>query len=304
MCKVEVVAGALRKAEALFERAPVENKTAGAFEKFLTRVCWGPDAPDPPDRPAVPPYSTPSYDGCEGLGETVSTVITASTLCRLMSRDDQDRFAVDHQIDVPGDYSQAVGAAWMEKLARLPAQQKWFNLKPDQGSGTPLVWFTRGSEFEQLLRSFTPNGANLADKIRDHLGLIHHGPCVYGSSLPNHLFVLHIPATVVHKAGHWRPSAIEGINNRRFLIHGPESGSAWGRTVDLDSFAKGESRGGSERVLLRLQRDLFQDGERLAFDYIGRVTNVRGNSAADDDPAFLKVALRDRKLDDLILPLQ
>ncbi len=301
LCGPEIAKRVFTETSANYDAAPIARKTPEVFEKMLAQACWGPDAPTPPARPVNPPYARASMEMCDGLADGLSSAITAGTLCRIMSLDDRERFALDHGLDIPGSYTSSSGSEWIEKLARLEATERRLCMKVGEGHGRPLVWFTRREEIIRLLRSALPSGASLADVVRDRLGLIHHGPLVPHTSLPNHLFVLHVPSSVALRAGHWRPSVIDGVDNRRFMVHGSAVGSPWGRTVDLQSFAVGRAEGGSERVLLRLQRELMLDDEVFTFDYIGRVTSSRGMVVGgDDDDAFLDFVRRGRDMAALI----
>jgi hypothetical protein len=304
LCGATVAHEAFYNALRSFGALPPDRQTLEAFEKMLTQACWGPDAPRPPARPSPPPYSSPSTIACDGLDDSLSTVVTARTLCLLISLADRERFALDHGIDIPASYIPSLDSTWMEELAGLPSEDKWFRVRPDEAHGRPLVWFTRREEMANLLSSIPPAGSGLADIVRDHLGLIHHGPTVPHTLMPNHLFVLHVPSAVALRAGHWRPSVVDGIDNRRFMVHGGAPRAAWGRTVNLASFAPGRTEGGSERVLLRLQRELLADDEKISFDYIGRVMNSRGSAAGmDDDEMFSRFVLRGRDLASLIAPI-
>ena len=300
LCGPDTARVAFERAVQSYDLAPPARRNAEVFEKMLTQACWGPDAPKPPDRPINPPYAEISYEKCEGFSDNLSTVITASTLCRLLSLEDRQRFALEHGIDIPSSLEAGADTAWIEELGRLAHAERRFHIKVDEGHGRPLVWFTRQEEITGLLSSKPRPGFSLADVVRDYLGLIHHGPTVPHGAIPNHLFVLDIPASAALRAGHWRPSAIDGVDNRRFMVHGSPARAAWGTTFDLESFASKRSGGGSERVLLRLQRELLLE-DTLGFSYIGRVTQERGTMIGfDDDEAFLKFVLRDRNIASLI----
>jgi hypothetical protein len=296
LCGPTIASQAFKNAVTGYEAVPSARKTPEVFEKMLIQACWGPDAPKPPARPVTPPYSSASTETCDGFADSLSSVVTASTLCRLLSLDDRQRFALEYGIDIPGSYTSSSDTRWMEELALLAPEDKWFRMKVDEGHGRPLVWFTRREEMTRLLRSALPPGSTLADVVRDHLGLVHHGPLVPHTVLPNHLFVLHVPSAVALRAGHWRPSVMDGIDNRRFMVHGGAVGAPWGTTVYLASFAAGRAEGCSERVLLRLQRELFSN-ETLTFDYVGRVSNARGTATGvDDDGVFSDFILRGRNI--------
>lgn len=284
----------------------------------LAEACVGPaDKPLAPARPAPPPFSN-LMAAPLGLDE-ISTVVTASTLVRLISPADKGRF--DEKASVRFNASGSPGPPekpkayrrMISRLARAKAEERFFTLAPDGAHGRPYVWFTTRADVESVLEGHQDAASTKAEVLRDKLGLIHHGPKAWNTNLPNHLFILHMPATVAVKAGYMRPTVLQGFDNRRFVLrlgeHGPPRVDAWGRTLDLNSFASHPVRpsdpsGGRERVMLRLQSRLLAGKDQIKFDYLGTINTNRGIEAGiDDDFAFLSWMSHDRDLDDLITPI-
>src|SRR5262249_1416100 len=122
------------------------------------------------------------------------------------------------------------------------------------------------------------------------------------SAVPNHLFVIHMPSSIAPRAGYWRPSVIDGVDNRRFKVDEGIKGKSWGRTINLEGFAKGANHaGGSEQVFLRLEKGLFEPDEEITFDYLGSIKLQRGTHAGiDDDSAFVDLVRNSRDLKSLV----
>jgi hypothetical protein len=282
-----------------FKRLPAVNKTEDGFIAALKLECFGPGKPFAPGGPPPPASWSPSRATCVGLGPEISTVVGAETVCRLMSDESRRLLAsAPFRINVPITYPSRSGdTTWIGKIASLPEGDRQFKIQPGKSHGRPLVWFTRREEVEGL-RGRVGTGGNFADLLRDYLGLIHHGPALWNSSEPNHLFALHYSSSVALDAGHSRPSVIDGIDNRRFKARTkPPKKGPWGKTVDLDGF----KQGGSERVLLSLQEERFVGGATLTMEYIGVVSGTRGLvSKIDDDPTFVKLVGRRRDIAPLI----
>jgi hypothetical protein len=294
----------LPQAQQVFKKAKhrfaKQEKTFDGFLRAMTEVCFGKERPFNPSGPLAPEFAKPERTTCSGLGAEISTVVGAGTICRLMSAIDRARLAdVPFGIDIPASFPNRSGDySWIERLGRLADEDRRFDIAAGKNHGRPLVWFTRKEEVDDL-RSHPRAALEFADLLRDHLGLIHHGPTldVGAASTPNHLFLLHYPAAVAVRAGHWRPSFVEGIDNRRFKAHRRAKKALWGGTIDLDGFRPG----GSERVLLSLQAERLVGGEKILAEYIGAVTSRRGTLAnVDDDEAFVRHVSRKRSVKSLV----
>uniref|UniRef100_UPI0035932F05 hypothetical protein n=1 Tax=Sphingorhabdus sp. TaxID=1902408 RepID=UPI0035932F05 len=280
-----------RKATKSYSKFP---GTHDGFVSALCEVCFGKEKPYYPSGPDVPEFANPELAPCRGLGAEISTVVGAATICRLMSFEDKLRLAdVPFGINIPTAYPDRSGdCSWITSFGAISEADRSFTIERGKNHGRPLVWFTRREEIEAL-RSHPRAALGLADLLRDYLGLIHHKPTIGigAAASPNHLFLLHYPCSVANDAGHWRPSFVEGIDNRRFKAHRKNKSSAWGGTVDLEAFQPG----GSERVLLSLQAERFATGERIVAEYLGVVRSTRGTEAnVDDDDAFIKHIARRR----------
>jgi hypothetical protein len=289
LCDLQVAGEIIRKAD---EQARPDCGY-DEFEALLIEEGWGKEFPDPPARPTPTKYFLPVRVDCAPMDDKLTSVVPANSLLRILSQNDRDRFSTRFGIDLPRQYTVETGARWIPLLAVLPAAERIFTMDEHISHGRPFVWLTQNSEFARAQDAAA--GGAVADVFRDRLGLIHHKPLI--RNLPNHLFALHLPKSVVNRCGHWRPSFVEGLDNRRFRANTASKPSDWGKTVDLAGFAEG----GSERVLCRLQRDMFASGERIEFEYLGRVEFTRGTTVGvDDDPSFLVNVARGRHIDSLL----
>lgn len=284
------------------------------FMRLFREECQGPpDKPRPPGRPSPPPHSSLSHQALPVA--KISTVATLATLIRLMSEADKERFEVEWGVrfNVSGasggaDFHALFEQMLVRRLGRVAAASRTFRMAPDEAHGRPYLWFTSKDDFDQVLAARANRGFTSADIARDFLGLIHHGTTSWDTGGPNHLVALHLPAAVAAAAGHMRPSVPQAFDNRRFVLsfaHPAATTRAdWGRTLDLDHFAacsSGPPAGGRERVLLRLQADLFDGDMRVEFDHLGEVRHTRGDVVGrDDDPAFVDLLARGRQVGPLV----
>lgn len=291
-----------------------DGSKGAEFLKLLRVECLGsPDLPLAPERPAIPrPFSRLVDDQLDVA--MVSTIVTAGTLVRLISRKDKStlkrrgvRFGTPS--GSKGTFlSDHVTEKLVARLGRVPADERHFAIAGDEAHGRPYVWFTAKEDLDAALRARTNYTQTAANVARDLLGLVHHGPTSWETGGANHLFALHIPAAVVIAATHMRPAAPQAFDNRRFVLRfddvSPRATDEWGRTVDLEYFATrsgGKPIGGRERVLLRLQAAIMPVGTRIAFDYLGEVAATRGQVAGrDDDKAFLRLVGRGRPVERLV----
>ncbi len=282
------------------------------FVRLLRLACFGnADGPPAPARPAVPPFAKPVHATLD-VGE-ISTVVPLATLLRLMFRDDKTRFERDHGIRFTATGSTVGSDArirsemkLVDRLGRVPSAERWFRIGPDESHGRPYVWFTARQDLENAFVQPQRRGLPRANIARDVLGLAHHGPKARGSDGPNHLVALHFPAAIAARAGYLRPSAVQAFDNRRFILRfgdGDQRGDAdWGSALDLHLFASTAKApiGSRERILVRLQRSLFQDDDAIQFEYLGAVSDLRGNIRnLDDDDSFLDLVRRGRDTDGL-----
>lgn len=298
------------------ERKFQKLNPSGSDDDFLNlfRVeCLGsPDLPLAPARPVLRPFATLSDEPLDV--EVVSTVVTISALVRLVSWRDKKAFRKKGVRFVTPSGARGsfiadhVAEKLANRLARLPVDQRRFEIADDASHGRPYVWFTAKSDLEAALARRTTFAHTMADVARDLLGLVHHGPVSRDTGGANHLFALHLPAKVVMKATHMRPAAPQAFDNRRFVLRFEDadlrSSDDWGQTIDLDYFATrsaGKPIGGRERILLRLQASVVPAGTTISFDYLGTVSAKRGEvSGRDDDQAFLDLVGRGRDVDALL----
>lgn len=278
------------------------------FLEYLKVECVGdPELPLAPARPSVPPFAKFINVGLDA--NTLSTVVTLPTLLKLLSEDDREELEAKWSIrftatgssigaDLTNDFEEKLAA----RLERLPQAARKFRIAPDESHGRPYVWFTAKEDVEHFFAQRTDMGMTLADIARDALGLVHHWPKAFRSEAPNHLVALHFPSAIAERAGHLRPSAIQAFNNRRFVQQFESTtrttATDWGRTLELYLFRTKSGLapiGCRERLLLRLQEALFDPSERIAFDYLGKVTTVRGDVPnVDCDDSFLRLVARGR----------
>lgn len=307
MAGIPELRSALAAAWAAFDAGlSVPNAQEAFFECFRT-ICVGhKDMPLAPERPSAPPLSTLLHDPLDV--PSISTVVTTPTLLRIISEADRQRFerlGIRFNASGVAAADASKGLAQDRMLSRfeaLPSTERRFRFSEDETHGRPFVWFTATDDAQLARREAMRAGRSPADRIRDLLGLVHHGPNLWFSDVPNHLFILHLPSAVAERAGYLRPTVVEALDNRRFVVRFEESdmrsASDWGSTIDLQLFAEGGKRppvGGRERVLLRLQKEVFEPFESVTFDYLGRVTTARGNEVGlDDDGSFLNLIRRSR----------
>ena len=282
------------------------------FRIRLRRACLGsPDKPPLPARPAGAPFA--NFEATVPIEGTISTIVTLATLVRLISEPDRERFEREHSVRFTAStatartvFDEAFQEMMIERLAAIPPIERLFRLAEDEAHGRPYVWFTAKADLDAALARVRL-GVNQADKARDLLGLVHHGPVSRDHGGPNQLVALHLPAKVAATAGHLRPGTPQAFDNMRFVQRfedEPAPPSDWGRTLELDLFASSLGHvpaGGRERVLLRLQAGLLDDGMTIGFDLLGPVSTSRGLVGHhDDDEAFVAFLGRRRNVDALV----
>lgn len=282
--------------------------TGAQFLDYLKAECLGePDLPLAPARPDIPPFAKLA----DFVLDTplISTVVTLPSFLKLLSEEDKENFERNWSLrftasgasggaDLTDDLEEKLGT----RLARLPATARLFRIAPDESHGRPYVWFTTKEDVQRFFDLRKGTGMTHADIARDALGLVHHGPKAYRSDRANHLVALHFPAAIAERAGHLRPSAVQAFTNRRFVqqfdMTVRTTATDWGRTLELYLFRTVRSAapiGCRERLLLRLQQSLLDPSERIAFDYLGKVTSLRGDvPGIDCDDSFIRLVARGR----------
>lgn len=169
---------------------------------------------------------------------------------------------------------------FISALTRLEPSKRYFRMRPGQKLGQKFVWITKRTDLKSIYCSGKSSKTGLADRCRDSLGLIHRVP-------PTVLMAIHIPAVVVEKAGHFRPTFLEAGDNRRFSAKARSDGirveDAWGHTIDLaylDRLGK-LGNGQHERICRPIDSTMFTKRQTISFDVLGMVTTI--NSTSDYD---------------------
>lgn len=160
-------------------------------------------------------------------------------------------------------------------LGALPAELRRFRLGRDQLLTYGILWFT--NETTLPFRWDARPSETLAVTARDKLGLVHLAPNSR-EARTSHLFCLAFDGEVAERAGHFRPCAFDGIDNRRFMVpRDPTStvGTAeWGQTADLSAIGDDglSLNGAEERVANQIFYNDFHDTESLDFMYLGELS--------------------------------
>ena len=290
-----------------YQRDLVSGTTAPFLDYFRAECLGELDLPLAPARPETPPFAKLSDAPLDV--DSLSTVVTLPTFLKLLSESDREEFETKWSIrftatgssdgpNLTSDLEEKLAA----RLGRMHQTSRNFMIAPDESHGRPYVWFTAKEDIERFFSLRQGFGMTRADIARDALGLVHHGPKAFRSDHPNHLVALHFPSAIARRAGHLRPSAVQAFSNRRFVqefdLGLMTTAADWGRTIELFLFltSKGVTPVGCrERLLLRLQAALLEPGERISFDYLGKVTTTRGQfDGIDCDDSFLKLVARGR----------
>lgn len=206
---------------------------------------------------------------------------------------DTDKVRFDLLTSTPPDARDPV---WSRLSSLSLTERSKRQFQPSSESGwlsKPVHWWSPRGEIERILRSTAPN--LWADRLRDRLGLYYAEFDSGGTSaarMKNLRFMLHVPASVLVRKGHFRPNFADAGGYRRFAVHRstrlPKSPQAWGMTADLEAMGFGKLRNGlKERVTSSLRREDF-DGHPIEFDYLGELSSPRGHTSVDDDVAFEK----------------
>jgi hypothetical protein len=275
-----VVAGEVRKN--LTRRFPGNDATAKDYLVELEVVCFG----EMPARLGSPHLLQALSTPLEDRPEWYTTIVTVEHWQRYVDRGTLDALAL--KADVPLPFSPLGGSsdpALLEILKRVPHGS--FTPRHDFVLGYPLVWITPRPTFEQQLELSN----HPADFARDHLGLIHRG-------LGQHLVAMHLPGNAIDLVASARPTFADAGAHRRFLVLSEETpppfAPAWGQTLNLAHFeAMGNfASGGAERVCTRIHLDDL-GGQRIPYQYLGRLRETRGVAAATDEYYAARKVARD-----------
>lgn len=160
-------------------------------------------------------------------------------------------------------------------LGTLSAEIRRFRLGRDQLLTYGILWFTTEATLPFVWDA--PPSEALAKTARDKLGLVHLAPSDRDPRT-SHLFCLAFDGEVVDRVGHFRPSAFDGIDNRRFMVPRdlPTTAEAaeWGSTADLSAIddEKLSLNGAKERVANQILHNDFLNTEALDFMYLGALS--------------------------------
>lgn len=168
------------------------------------------------------------------------------------------------------------------KLGALDADDRNFRLAWERCLAEGMIWFT---DFNEIPFEWdeTPS-AELANRVRDLLGLVHCNP--RGSEGRFWLFALRFPGDVADLVGHYRPSIVDGMDHKRFMASSAPSYPAqgkWGRTADLSHIALADRSldGVPERIANQIGGDDL-NGRPIEFTLLGELTEP----SASCDRAF------------------
>lgn len=145
----------------------------------------------------------------------------------------------------------------------------------------PFFWITKANNIDDILRSDIEE-KDIADKIRDRLGLVHHKKGVL-------LIEIRISGDKLRTSKHARPTIAEACTHLRFKAIPDTAGNLfhkWGWTADLERFAEGHDNidGAEERVVEPID---FNEDLRAKINYAYLTDKFRGKpSDNDDDSAF------------------
>ena len=181
-------------------------------------------------------------------------------------------------LDLPGVYSHLSPdrlRSWCGSIGSLPEEKRWFRLDPESNKSLALgvVWFT--DEDTVPFEWNEPASRRLAEAARDAHGLGHFPSLTTPG--PTHLFALRFDGIAVDRVEHYRPSAIDGLDNARFMV--PRNHLAggdevsWGRTAHLARIEDDSLRlnGARERIANQIWEEDLQ-GDRIEFKYLGELT--------------------------------
>ncbi|NDW46353.1 hypothetical protein [Ruegeria sp. PrR005] len=165
-------------------------------------------------------------------------------------------------------------AAWCSAIGSLPEDERRFRLDPGANKSLALgvVWFT---EEETVPFGWSePPSVELAERARDALGLGHFpSDTVPG---PTHLFALRFDGAVADRVSHYRPNAIDGLDNARFMVpknHQDDSQEVnWGWTAHLARIEDDRLSldGAHERIANQIWEEDMQDAP-IDFAYLGEL---------------------------------
>lgn len=160
-------------------------------------------------------------------------------------------------------------------LGSIPESLRRFRLVPNDALTYGVVWFTAESSLPFAWES--PPSPDLAARARDGLGLVHLP--AKRELQPTHLFCLRLDGRIADHVGHYRPTALDGMENRRFMVptNVPSgiAGPQWGWTADLamiDQAAR-PMTGAMERVSNQIVDTDFEPDETIEFSYLGELTS-------------------------------
>ena len=153
------------------------------------------------------------------------------------------------------------------------------------------VWITGKPILDAKLNGY----GQLADRVRDVLGLVHQKP-------PAVLVALHFPWAVMDKVRSARPTLMDAGSHKRFRAQADARHrrrmAAWGHTVDLAKLsAKAKNVDGlPERVCGEIDSGALAPTGEFGFTPLGRVTTERGHEmdTHGNDAAFARRMARGR----------
>lgn len=181
-------------------------------------------------------------------------------------------------LDLQGSYASLSSAQlsfWCHSIGSLPEEERWFRLDPGANKSLALgiVWFT--DEATVPFEWSEPASVQRAEAARDALGLGHFPSSTIAG--PTHLFSLRFDGAAADRVAHFRPSAIDGFDNARFMVprnHGSEADEIeWGWTAHLAHIDEEHLRldGAHERVANQIWDEDIADA-RIEFAYLGELT--------------------------------
>jgi hypothetical protein len=224
----------------------------------------------------------------------VSQVVRWSAFASCLSDSEFDRIFSGSTV-LRNGHSDPTDGIWASLMSmdRVARSRRKFRIAPESWwRSKPVHWWTPRAPIENILKKLAPE--KWADTIRDKLGLYfphYQSDGTAEAKVTNRRFLLHVPAALLIRSGHFRPNFADAGGYCRFAAHrslrAPPSVEPWGKTADMGVLAaQGRLASGLKERVTGALSDSDVNDFAVEFDYIGEVTTARGATGSDDDAAF------------------